>query len=211
MAMTKARRGILIVGVGAAVCIAWLTWAWSPSVEEEPVVHDADEAAPTPVSTAAQPSAPSPSPMLRPAPAPAAPAPAAPAEPATEQVPERVPTPHPMSLDQTKPPEAYGALTELKNQYASESRSAASDATETQLRTLLAEAPNVPAELVQGISCRRTICKLETRWTPHRRIGFAVLLESFKQLYKQRVAVEPAHARSDDGTYLTTLYLGVQP
>ncbi|HTU58125.1 MAG TPA: hypothetical protein VMF89_06820, partial [Polyangiales bacterium] len=121
--------------------------------------------------------------------------------------PERIPTPHAMSLDQTKPPEQTGPLAELKNQYASESRSADSSATEAKLRTLISEARNVPSELVHGITCRRSICKIDMHWTARRRIGFAVVFGSFKQMYNQRVAVEPPSGRAEDGTYPTTLYL----
>ena len=215
MAMTSARRGTVVLGLTAAVCSVWLTWAWSPALENAaaPLADDAGEAAPkAPRSAVSQPQ---PAPVMKPSPLapllPTAPAPApAEADPALQQ-PERIPTPHLMSLDQTKPPEPSGPLAELKNQYASESRSAASSINEAKLRKLVTEARNVPSELVQGISCRRTICKIETHWIARRRIGFAVVLESFKQLYNQRVAVEPAQERSPDGTYVTTLYLHMTP
>lgn len=217
MAMTNARRGTVVLGLVAAVCSVWLTWAWSPALENAaaPRADDAGEAAPEATrNTVLQPQpAPVVKPSLAPLPPPTAPAPAqAPAEadPALQQ-PERIPTPHLMSLDQTKPPEPSGPLAELKNQYASESRSAASSINEAKLRKLVTEARNVPSELVQGISCRRTICKIETHWIARRRIGFAVVLESFKQLYNQRVAVEPAQERSPDGTYVATLYLQITP
>lgn len=209
--MTK-RSGIAVLGLAATACIAWLSWAWSPGLEEDaPIAGDAGDTAPQPVSTA----------LTQPPPAPVANAAAAPQPDAPEpkpdppdasllQHPERVPTPHPMSLDQTRPPEEFGALTELKNQYASESRSAESGAMEAKLRSLVAT-PNIPPELVQGISCRRNLCKIDVHWTAHRRIGFAVILESFKQLYGQRVAVEPPAGGSEDGTYLTTLYVRLNP
>jgi hypothetical protein len=213
MAMTNAQRtGAVVLGLAATTCIAWLSWAWSPAldeVDEAPIADDAGEVAPTPVSSAlSQPA------QAAPTQAPAAPTPkleATAPDASLLQHPERIPTPHPMSLDQTKPPEQFGALAQLKNQYASESRSAESSANEAKLRELVTQARNVPSELVQGISCRRNVCKLDLQWLPRRRIGFAVVLESFKQLYNQRVAVEPAAAKADDGTYPTTLYLRLNP
>jgi hypothetical protein len=217
MAMTNAQRTwIGVLGLAATVCIAWLSWAWSPALEEDnedaaSIANDAGEAAPAPVSTAVpQHAPPAPTPAT-PAVQPPAPAPAAAPEASALQQPERIPTPHPMSLDQTKPPEQFGALAQLKNQYASESRSADSSVHEAKLRELVTQAPNVPSELVQGISCRRNVCKIDVQWVPRRRIGFAVVLESFKQLYNQRVAVEPAAGKADDGTYPTTLYLRLNP
>lgn len=215
MAMTNARRGMVVLGLAATACIAWLSWAWSPSLDqqEEPVASDFEDGAP-PVSAPAVTQA-EPVPVAKisppvPAPEPPASAPAA-ADPSQPAQPERIPTPHPMSLDQTKPPEQSGPLTELKNQYASESRSADSSATEAKLRTLISEARNVPSELVQGISCRRSICKLDMLWTARRRIGFAVVSGSFKQMYNQRVAIEAPSSRLEDGTYPTTLYLQLSP
>jgi type IV secretory pathway VirB10-like protein len=215
MAMMK-RSGIVVIGLAATTCIAWLSWAWSPALDEHaPIANHAGDTAPVPISQALTQPQPEHVAQAVAAPEPKAPEPKSEPPPAAPdasllQQPERIPTPHPMSLDQTKPPEQFGALTELKNQYASESRSAESSATESKLRALIST-PNIPSELVQGISCRRNLCKIDTQWTPHRRLGFAVLLESFKQLYSQRVAVEPAPARSDDGTYLTTLYVRINP
>lgn len=215
MAMTNARRGMVVLGLVATACIAWLSWAWSPSVHpsEEPVANDdAGEAAPVPTPAVAQ-AEPAPAAKVSPpppAPEPPAAAPEAPDASLLHQ-PERIPTPHPMSLDQTKPPEESGPLAELKNQYAYESRSADSSATEAKLRALISEARNVPSELVQSITCRRTVCKVDMQWTARRRIGFAVVSGSFKQMYNQRVAVEPPSGRSEDGSYPTTLYLQLSP
>jgi|GEM_PF-3313751 len=216
MAMTNARRGMVVLGLVATVFIAWLSWAWSPSVDQddqtdEPIARDeAGEAAPAPTSVVSQAPAAPVAKVSLPAPKAPAPAPEAPDASLLHQ-PERIPTPHPMSLDQTKPPEQSGPLAELKNQYASESRSADSSATESKLRGLIAESRNVPSELVQNISCRRSVCKLDLQWTARRRIGFAVVSGSFKQMYNQRVAVEAPSGRADDGTYPTTLYLQVTP
>lgn len=208
MAMTNGRRGMMVLGLAATVCIAWLSWAWSPRVDR---IDQTDEPAASEAVEAGPPMQPEPAPAAKqspPAPQPKAPEPPPPAsEDAPVQEPERIPTPHLMSLDQTKPPEQSGPLSELKNQYASESRSAASSATEDKLRELLSEARNVPSELVQGISCRRSICKLDLQWTARRRLGFVVVLESFKQMYNQRVAVDPPAGRAEDGAYPTTLYL----
>jgi len=211
MVMANPRRGLMVLGLVGALSIAWLTWAWSPGeLAQAPSASDAEEdvrpAAPAPPVLPA----PAPAPVAKPnPPAPAAPLPAAAEEPLAQ--PERIPTPHPMSLDQTKPPESSGPLAELKARYASESRGADSSATEAKLRQLISDARNVPSELVQGISCRRSVCKLELQWTARRRIGFAVVLGSFKEMYNQRVAVEAPSGRAEDGTYLTMLYLQLTP
>lgn len=206
MSTTQGRGRIVMWLIVAAACVAWLSWVVSPEVEEPAAASEAEEtpvAAPAPIAPV-EPVAP----VAKAAPEPtAAPSKEEPAqEPAEEAKPERIPTPHPMSLDQTKPPEQFGALAELKKQYDSESRGAASSETEARLRALI-DVPNIPSELVQDIQCRRTVCKIETRWIPRRRIGFSVLVESFKNMYSQRVAVEPAAAEAADGTYPTTLFI----
>jgi type IV secretory pathway VirB10-like protein len=212
MAMTNARRGMVVLGLVATACIAWVSWAWSPSVDQVDPAEEAIAGEPAPAPAIAVSQTPSP-PVPKvdpPAPKPSAPAPEVP-DASLLHHPERIPTPHAMSLDQTKPPEQSGPLAELKNQYASESRSADSSATEAKLRGLISESRNVPSELVQNISCRRSVCKLELQWTARRRIGFAVVSGSFKQMYNQRVAVEAPSGRADDGTYPTTLYLQFTP
>jgi hypothetical protein len=198
--------GISIVVV--AVCIAWVSWAWSPDAETEraaPAQSEPDEGA----QALAAPSTPPPplaalkvAPQIKPEPAAAAPQ-----QPAEQ--PERIPTPHPMSLDQTRPPEAYGPLAEYKQRYASESRAAESSATEQKFRSLF-DVPNIPPGLLQDVSCRRSMCKLALAWRPERRLGFVVTLESSKNLYNKRVAVEPG-TREDDGSYLTNLYIRLTP
>jgi hypothetical protein len=114
-----------------------------------------------------------------------------------------------MSLEQARPPEAYGALAEYKKLWANESRTADSSATEHKFRDML-NVPNIPPELVRDISCRRSMCKLELSWTPERRLGFVVTLESSKQMYDKRVAVEPG-TREADGSYLAKLYIRMTP
>lgn len=206
--MTSAQRNVLgVTIVAAAVLIAWLSWAWSPSTAKEEQAEDqgAEVLAPRP---------PEPEPA-RPVAAPQPTAAAAPPpqtaahtdEPSAE--PERIPSPHPMSLDQARPPEAYGPLDEYKKRWANESRGADSSANEQHFRTLL-DVPNVPPALIHDISCRRSMCKLELSWRPELRLGFVVTLESSKQLYDKRVAVEPG-TREADGSYLTKLYIRLTP
>lgn len=114
-----------------------------------------------------------------------------------------------MSLDQARPPEAYGPLAEYKQRYANESRGGASSANEQKFRSML-DVPNIPPGLLQDVSCRRSMCKLALSWRPERRLGFVVTLESNKNLYDKRVAVEPG-TRDDDGSYLTNLYVRLTP
>jgi len=114
-----------------------------------------------------------------------------------------------MSLDQLRPPEAYGPLAEYKQRYESESRGADSTANEKKYRKFL-DVPNIPPGLVQDVSCRRSMCKLAMSWRPERRLGFVVTVESSKHMYNQRVAVEPGE-REDDGSYLTNIFIRLTP
>lgn len=211
------RGGLWAVAIGGGVCAAWLAWAWSPELES------IDERAPEPLPRAS-PVAPPPAPSQPPTAA----KPANAAQPTAAEVPrrqapavsaegegsapapERATTPHPMALEQARPPEQAGPLRELKQQYAGQSRSAASSTLEAQLRARLAT-PNIPPALIDALSCRRTICKLELRWTPTRRLGYVVVFQSLKQLYDQRVAVEPAPGPADDASLPVSLYVAVVP
>jgi hypothetical protein len=211
MNSSSKRNGWMVAAVVGALLVAWLTWAWSPA-REEPSAPPTPDA---PVALAPQISAPSPKPERAPVPDPEPAAPTttyAPNPDPNPEItpPERIPTPHPMSLDQTRPPEAFGALSELKHQYESESRGATSAAAEAHLRELTTQV-NIPKELVQDISCRRKLCKIDMHWLPRRRIGFSVVVESLKNMYERRVAVEPALEKSDDGTYVTHVYVMLKP
>jgi hypothetical protein len=205
--MTPAQRNVLgVTIVAAAVLIAWLSWAWSPSTATEALPDESEDVlaapAPPPVRAVAPPP-PSAATPPQPAPQPAA----QPEEPRAE--PERIPSPHPMSLDRARPPEAYGPLDEYKTRWANESRGAESSANEQYFRKLF-DVPNIPPALIHDVSCRRSMCKLELSWRPERRLGFVVTLESSKQLYDKRVAVEPG-TREEDGSYLTNLYIRLTP
>src|SRR5205809_987935 len=57
---------------------------------------------------------------------------------------------------------------------------------------------------------RSNLCKLDLSWKPERRLGFVVTLESSKQMYNKRAAVEPG-TREADGSYLTKLYIRMNP
>ena len=110
-----------------------------------------------------------------------------------------------MSLENLRPPEEYGPLAEYKKRYQTESRGPDSSANEKHFRKLL-DVPNIPPELLQDVSCRRSMCKLAMAWRPERRLGYVVTVESSKNLYNKRVAVEPGE-RQGDGSYLTNVYI----
>lgn len=203
----------LVVFVVAAVlvaCVSWLSWAWSPSAPSEDLGHNAVPAPPQ-EEVAGRQSAPEAVQRARGDAKPAEPSrsTAVPQEPSSAPPqPERIPTPHPMSLDQARPPTQQGPLRELKHQYAGESRAQSSSAQEAKLRTLLTTV-NIPAELVHAIACRRSTCKVDMSWTPERYLAYVIASGRLKHKYGSRVAAEPAIEPAADGSQPVSLYIDV--
>lgn len=112
-------------------------------------------------------------PPTQPEPTPTKPAPAnAPVPAADPAAPSPAPRPEPPPpTSQLPPPERTGPVDELAARFASESRDASASASEKAIEAAFIST-DVPSSLLHSVQCRRSVCRVETRWAPDRAIGF---------------------------------------
>jgi hypothetical protein len=174
------RNGWIAVALATTAALLWLvtslgtgdrTSASDPAGAEpaggvEPALPEPDPQ-PAPAEPAAPPTAPT------------APAPTEPAAPAAPAAPARPAEPPPEA--QLPPPEKTGPVDELKARFASEPRDSSAGALEKHVEAAFRN-DDVPAGLLKSVLCRRTVCRVETRWAPERAIGF---MSAFTRLLMQ--------------------------
>ena len=160
------RSGWIALALATTAAILWLVTSLStrgdrPAASDSTGVDEPELAPPAePEPRADQPAQAAP---------PTAPAPAAepeeqPDEPADPPSQEPPTSPLP-------PPEKSGPVDELKARFASEPRDSAAGTFEKKIEAAFRH-DDVPAGLVKSVLCRRTVCRVETSWTPDRAIGF---------------------------------------
>jgi len=178
------RTIVISVAVGALLLI-WAAF-FMPSSKDDgaaaaPVAHEPSEAA-----SGAQAPAPSVAPPTsaqeEPAPTPEAP-------------PERTRT-KPELPHTAQRPEKMGPFEELKARYASDARDAEAGATEERIRKLLKQ-PEIPEGMLREISCLKSVCKLDLRWTTNDSEAYMILMMSLVTTISQKLAAAPAGA--DEG------------
>jgi hypothetical protein len=163
-------RWVLLAGAAVVVGIVMWRLVLAPSFETEEALPDASSAPaaepprdPGPVANqAAQPGSPETA-QARTAENPAAAesppqAPSAPQEPSEDLVP-------------IPPPEASGPVAELKQAFAKEPRDSAAQLPESQIQGEFRKSDISPT-LLKSVLCRKTVCKVETLWSPERAESF---------------------------------------
>jgi len=162
------RTSWLVVAVALTAALLWVVTVWKTRDDGD---HRADElevelapgAAPQPEAPAA------------PAPSPTVAAPVEPAAPSDVTRTEPTPAPgdpsQPPDETQLPPPEKSGPVDELKQQFASEPRDSGATVFEKQIETAF-KSSDVPPQLLGSVLCHRTVCRVQTRWTPARAMGF---------------------------------------
>jgi hypothetical protein len=112
----------------------------------------------------------------------------------------------PMDRQNMKPPVLRGPVTELKHRFNNESRSSASGQLESQVKALFAD-PNVPPELLDSVLCRRTVCKINLRWTADRMVGYVYVSGYLRRDFDPQIGVSPALENDASGARPIELYL----
>ena len=157
---------------------------------------------------------PEPTPTEAPAePAAATPVSKAPAAPAAAPRPA-VPTTTPLPA-----PQKTGPVDELKARFARDPRDAAAGTLETQIEAAF-KSDDVPAALLHSVTCRATVCRVETRWAPDRGIGFMsaftrllMLLpdDPTPRLFDTNLGVSPESAPDASGVRAVDVYIARLP
>jgi hypothetical protein len=114
-------------------------------------------------------------------------------------MPERAPSGSTATADDPPPdlrPEKMGPIEELKAAYASDTRDHEAGALEERIRGHL-KAVETPPEMLRGVSCVKSVCKLELRWTPADKEAYLIAMMNLVSHVSQKVAAEPVG--EDDG------------
>lgn len=176
--MKLPKGSLWAVTIGAVVL--WIAIVLSPVDDLDGVGHgEGSFTTSVPTETAASPPRdgtppPAPAPLE---PSPVAPAP--PAPPAPAAVSEGDPEPSGEDGDETPhtfpPPASSGPVDEYKALYERESRDSAAIEFEQEIEAAF-RTKNIPPGLLQSVVCRRSVCRVRTRWSQEYAEGFMMAL-----------------------------------
>ncbi len=201
--------------VAAAVVVGVLMWrlVLDPSEPAEEALPDEPNATPAvesprepePVAQQPTPGAPEAKQELKPGnqPAPTSPSPT-PTDP--EQTEELVPIPA---------PEATGPIVELKQAFESEPRDSAAQVPESLIQGEFKKSDIAPG-LLKSVLCRKSVCRVETLWTPERAVSFMSVFMRLSTEFAPNLALDP-HGAPDPkkeqqiDVYLPRLAPGAKP
>lgn len=207
---TVKRNHVLLLMVALGAVVVWVATSWSPIEHDgaeapEPTAEQPEPppAAPAPATPATPPNQPAAPAAEAPQPSAATPTPAAP----PEEPPSNKPTPLP-------PPQRSGRVDELEKRFSTEHRDSAAANAESAVETSFRR-PEVQPGLLKSVQCRASVCKVETRWTTERAVGF---MAAFMDLvlpkegqspppFKQDLAIAPADKPDTDGSLAVDVYV----
>jgi hypothetical protein len=199
-------RAVLTIGALLLV-IAGLWWAAATSGDSDraPATSETAPAVPpAPVSTSPTPTPSEPSrPVATPPPTAAPnppPAPAPPPTAAAELPAVNVPVP---------PPERQGPFDRLKEQFASEPRDSAAQGIESHIQEAFRD-PAIPPGVLTSVLCRKTVCKLQVRWTEEHNTAWMLGLTKLMPDLSTDLAFSPG-SRDSSGNVPIEVYWGRKP
>lgn len=178
----------------------WTLLIWSPDAEQPLAVPDdqlelqpsvAMAPAPAPPPTAAKPT-PTPAPQVA-------------AEPELE--PSEEPASPRFKLPKMPPPEAKGPVGALKLRFGDESPAASSKQHEQQLTEALRRT-GPPAQSIEDVVCRRTVCRVSWRWKAEHVIPFGQALGALGS-FDRNPGVDAAGPVNPDGSHAVAIYVDI--
>jgi hypothetical protein len=186
--------------LGAALLAIW--WLAVSSPESPSDLEDfaaAGAGAPLPVQAAAE---------AKPAPTAEAPVTAQEGEPEPPSAASTV------SPDRAKPavnamlPLRQGPVDELSKTFASESRGEGSAPEEARVKEAFVD-PQIAKALLHSAECRRTVCRLELRWSPERDPGYVLGLTKAVGSFSAPLGVEEPGPADAQGQRPLVVYFGL--
>jgi hypothetical protein len=201
------RLALPIVATLCLIAIWWVATApVTPTAAETPALeqHD-DRPQPQP-----QPTRPAPTiATAKPAPAPE-PIPSDPEPVRTPEAPSSNPTPEPARAQpQVAPPVLLtpeGPVAELQQQFESETRASSAHTLEKRIEQVF-DQPSVSPQLLESVTCRQTVCKVEVGWSQQRMKDYMVALSGLLPVFNPRIAVSPVTSPDAEGIYAVTVYV----
>lgn len=166
------------------VAALWALLLWTPWAKPAPIVAPQSEPATAP---AASPQPRAPAAVIAPEPAPSA-ASEPQAEPPEAPAPEVHATRLPQIMDMP-PPQAQGPIRALKLRFGSESASDSSRANEAKVKTTFTHF-DPPPELLEDIVCRRSVCRITTRWRQDRALAFTIGLNELRREFDPNLGID---------------------
>jgi hypothetical protein len=201
------RTGLTIGALLVVVAGLWWAAATSgdPSSASSPAISEtpATPAAPItarPEPTLSKPSLPSPEPPPTAATVPTSESAAAQPRAATEAP----------IVAAVPPPQAQGPVERLKQQFASEPRDSGANAIESRVQAAFRD-PTIPPSVLAAVLCRKTICKLEIRWTEDHNTAYMLGLSRLLPDLSTDLAITPAGPRDGSGAIPVEVYWGRKP
>lgn len=136
--------------------------------------------------------------------------PAAPAEQPSAPA-QEAPTPT-QALSNMKPhetpPMRQGPVEELAKRFAGESRGETSDADDKRIREAFTD-PTIPPELLHGAECRRSVCRVELRWSPQTDVAYVLGLTRAVGSFSAALGIEGAGEPDSSGVRPLIVYFSL--
>lgn len=195
-----------LAALGAALLAIWWLAVSSPETPSE-----AEDFAAAGSTSAAPPTAPAPSAAALPEQHSAE----GPAEPASEPAaPAATDTPTPTAPDRPKPtvgavlPQRQGPVDELSKTFASESRGEGSAPEEARVKEAFVDS-QIAKALLHSVECRRSVCRVELRWSPERDPGYVLGLTKAVGSFSAPLGVEDPGPADAQGQRPLIVYFGL--
>jgi hypothetical protein len=201
------QTGWIAVALVGTAAVLWMLMGW-PTGRPPRAAPSSAGGAPVDEALVAEPPPSEPEP-------PAAAAPPAAADPSAKPAPRAPSEPEPAPAANLPPPEKTGPVDELKARFANESRDPRASDLEKSIEAAFKN-DDVPAALLGSIECRRSVCKVETRWSADRAIGFMSAFtrllmlppgSTTPQVFDTNLAVSPEGAPDANGVRTVDVYL----
>jgi hypothetical protein len=201
----------LAIAVALVVALIWFAVGWPQQQAERVVDPGSEQASPSPPQPAVHDVPPTSA-------APEARRAVEPTEPAATPGSETARTPDEPATNTTprsniRSPERTGPVDELTRLFASEPRSSGAANVEALIEAPFRR-PEIPAGLLKSASCRSTVCKVETRWSPEGAQGFlsAVMRlvaspDGQPAAFDHNLAISPEGEASPDGSRAINVFL----
>jgi hypothetical protein len=102
-------------------------------------------------------------------------------------------------------PMRQGPVEELAKRFAGESRGATSDADDKRVREAFTD-PTIPPALLHSAECRRSVCRVELRWSTQTDVGYVLGLTRAVGSFSAALGIEGAGEPDAEGVRPLVVY-----
>lgn len=105
-------------------------------------------------------------------------------------------------------PQRQGPVDELSKTFASESRGEGSAPEEARVKEAFVD-PQIAKALLRSVECRRSVCRLELRWSPERDPGYVLGLTKAVGSFSAPLGIEEPGPADPEGQRPLVVYFGL--